>query len=544
MPRLPQIVQDQPLQRSELSIGSAMQPAEAAARVGQEATSIGLELAHRQVELQRSQRVMEKTAQGAEAAAKLYDQILNDPSVPDNQLAQRVQDGFKILHDNIGKDIKDRQVRQNYDENFQALTTQHIVHAIGVQRDRITSSAVEALSSSNDKISNLAVDATGQQQDALIAQLHGNIASAVANKLLTPEQGAAELDKRITEIQHAKDLVLIRQDPDAAIKIIGAQDFKDPVLKSELLNHAAAMSRSYDIQAREDARYADERAQKLRNDAIENDSTKLRMDALDGKLTHQALTETIQKYDQPGQKPFPATEAEHLFDLINKPLQQTPSDPNVLKSTELAVTSVIPAISKLDLANLYRKGSLNLGDYTRLDEKLTTNLHYFADQSKSDVRDRQAQAEMVLRSDFGGNPPVLGMALKDMAEGSIAQGGTSDPLKLLPLLQQKYKPLMERLGGLSLAEAEGQFNSARGTYFNTLEAQKKWASGIRGTIADTLETNPTAELVKQRRDDLLNKAMTANKILRPAAPGIIDGTSWVQPDGNLVIVVGGKVIPE
>ncbi|HYT24735.1 MAG TPA: hypothetical protein VEW05_31415, partial [Candidatus Polarisedimenticolia bacterium] len=99
MPRLPQIVQNQPLQGSGLSIGSAMAPAEAAARLGQEATNIGLELVHRQVELQRSQRVMEKTAQGAEAAAKLYDQILNDPSVPNDQIASRVQAGFKILHD-------------------------------------------------------------------------------------------------------------------------------------------------------------------------------------------------------------------------------------------------------------------------------------------------------------------------------------------------------------------------------------------------------------------------------------------------------------
>jgi len=190
-----------------------MAPGEAAARVGEEATNIGLELAHRQVQLQRSQRVMEKTAQGAEAASKLYDQILNDPTVPDNELAQRVQDGFKILHDNIGKDIKDSQVRQQYDENFQALTTQHIVHAIGVQRDRINSSAKATLDSSNDTLSNLAVDQTGPQLDAVIGQLHGNIAGAVANKLFTPEQGKKELDARLAEIQDAKGLKLIRTTP-------------------------------------------------------------------------------------------------------------------------------------------------------------------------------------------------------------------------------------------------------------------------------------------------------------------------------------------
>lgn len=521
-----------------------MAPAEAAARLGQDATNIGLELAHRQVQLQRSQRVMEKTAQGAEAASKLYDQILNDPSVPNDQIASRVEAGFKILHDNIGKDIKDAQVRQNYDENFQALTTQHIVHAIGVQRDRINSSAKAALDTSNDTLSNLAVDHTGPQLDADIAQLHGNIAGAVANKLLTPEQGKNELDKRLADIQDAKGLKLIRTNPQSAIDFYKSDTELDPVHREIRLNQAIEQLDAQTRQARADQRFAEEQAQKLRNDSIENDSTQARLSALDGKLTHQALTELVQKYNQPGQKPFPATEAEHLFDLINKPLQENPSDPNVRKSTELAVTSVVPQITKRELANLYRKGSLNLTDYTNLDNKLTTNLHYLADEAKSDVRQRQSQAEAVLRANFGGDPAVMALALKDMAEGSMAQGGTQDPLKLLPLIQEHYKPLMQALGGASKAAALGQFNSSRNAYANAVEAQTKWSSGIRGTIADIFETNPNDVLVEQRKEDLLNKAKAAGKVLRPAAKGITDGTAWIQPDGVHVMAVGGEVIAQ
>ncbi len=544
MPRLPQVVQNQPLQGSGLSIGSAMAPAEAAARLGQEATNIGLELAHRQVELQRSQRVMEKTAQGAEAAAKLYDQILNDPSVPNDQIASRVQAGFKILHDNIGKDIKDPQVRQNYDENFQALTTQHVVHAIGVQRDRINSSAKAALDESNDTLSNLAVDQTGPQLDAVIGQLHGNIAGAVANKLLTPEQGKNELDKRLADIQDAKGLKLIRTNPQSAIDFYKSDEQLDPVHREIRLNQAIEQLDAQTRQARADQRFAEEQAQKLRNDAIENDSAQARLSALDGKLTHQALTELVQKYNQPGQKPFPAAETEHLFDLINKPLQQMPSDPNVLKSTELAVTSVIPRISKADLANLYRKGALNLDDYTALDNKLTTNLHYLADQSRSDMRMRQSQAEIVLHDFYVGHPEIHALAMKDMSEGSAAQGGTMDPWKLVPIIKERYKDAVESYGGVTTAKAINEFSAARGTYFNTLAAQRKWASGVRGTIADTLETNPSNELIQQRRDDLLNKAKVAKKILGPADPDIKDETAWIDNNGVHVIAVGGQVIGE
>lgn len=544
MPRLPQIVQDQPLQGSGLSIGSAMAPGDAAARLGQDAANIGTEMTQRIIDVQRSEQVMQKTSQGAEAAAKLYDQITNDPSIPNDQIAQHVQDGFKVLHDNIGSDIKDRKVREMYDQNFTALTEQHVVHAIGLQRDRIISSANASRADANDKLTNLAIDQTGPQLDAIIGQLHGNVASAVANRQITAEQGQKELDSALKTIDTGKTLQLIRNDPAQAFSDL--QDQKkytelDPVERQRLTNYAQYQVLAKAQQTLTDLREARIEQDKLRKSDISSDDTQLTLKATEGKLTHQDLAAIIQKYNQPGMEPFPSSRVEVLTDMINKP-PQNPSDPKVLQNTELAVTAVHPTVTQSALADLYHQGTINLPDYIRLNDKLTANLHYLDDHKLSAMRERQSQAEMVIRAYFGGDPQIMGHALKDMSEGSAAQGGQTDPAKLLQPIIDRYKPQMDVLGGASRAAVIGRFNSAMTAYTTSVEAQKKWSSGVRGAIADTFETNPYDDFVLQRKEDLLNKAKAAGRILRPTTEK--DGRTWIQPDGVRVMSLGGNVIPQ
>ena len=458
MPRLPQIVQDQPLRAPGLSISSAMQPGLAAARVGEDAASIGNDLVQRQIELQRSQQVMDKTAQAAEATTNLYDQITNDPSIPDNQIAQKVQDGFKILHDNIGRDIKDARVRQAYDENFNSLTVGHVVNAIHEQRSRINNTAITTLNGANDTLASQAVDATGPPQDALIAQIHGNVASAVANKLITPEQGRKELDARLGEIQTAKTIKAIRENPHQALADLQGNAYQDldPVRRQDFIDQAKNQAQAQDNEVIRLARQSAEDADKAATRKAELVTAQLVDLARDGKLSLPVLQQHL-KDDN-----LNATQYDLVRNFIEKE-PTTPSNRNTLDDMTMKVRSAYPPASlKGQLGQLFQDHranpavGLNREDYMALDNELTTNLHHGQDESRSDVRYRHGQAERQIDDAFGVSgidamisrfgPDVQqarSLAQKYLFDHSAATGGHEEPLTLVPRILKTYLPLAQ-----------------------------------------------------------------------------------------------------
>lgn len=542
MPRLPQIVQDQPLQGSGLSIGSSMAPGDAAARLGQDVANIGTEITQRIIDVQRSEQVMTKTAQGAEAAAKLYDQIANDPSIPNDQIAQHVQDGFKILHDNIGADIKDRKVRELYDQNFTSLTEQHVVHAIGLQRDRIISSANASRIDANDKLTNLAIDQTGPQLDAVIGQLHGNVASAVANRQITAEQGQKELDDALKQIDTGKTLQLIRNDPSQAFSDL--QDPKkytelDPVERQRLTTYAWNQVQANANQSLANMRAVQVEQQRIRHENIGQVDSQLTLLASKGQLTHQKVAEAVEQFNQPGFEPFPAARIEVLSNMINKPFE-APSDPVIRKFAEGAVTATVPTVTNEQLHNWYHTGQLDTQDYNRLVDKLTTAQHYQADQTKEAMRSREVIAEDWIRNRYGGAPLVYEQALRDLADSSAARAGSKDPLSLIDGLQKKYDPMLLEPGGPSVAKVRNEFLSSQKALETAQQNYRGW-NNVHYLKSPLGFENQYAAEVATRKEDLIIKARAAGMYLGKAGGGKPDG-DYLDPVAGPISVVNGQVI--
>jgi hypothetical protein len=543
MPRLPQIVQDQPLQGSGLSIGSAMAPGDAAARVGQDAANIGTEMTQRIIDVQRANQVMTKTAQGVEGAAKLYDQLSNDPSIPDDQLAQHVQDGLKILHDNLGADIKDRKVRELYDENFNSLTEHHVVNAIAEQRNRITSTALVGVDESNDTLAKRAVQTDDPiEHDRLIAQIHANTAGAVASKLLTAEQGHAKLDTSLRQVYIGSAERLIREQPDQAFS-----DLQDPEKFTELSpieRQVLTNDAWHQVQANANQSLANMRAvqveqQRIRHENIGQVDSQLTLLASKGELTHQKVAEAVQQFNQPGFEPFPAERIEVLSNMINKPFE-APSDPVIRKFAEGAVTATIPTVTNEQLHNWYHTGQLDTQDYNRLVDKLTTAQHYQADQTKEAMRSREVIAEDWIRNRYGGAPLVYEQALRDLADSSAARAGSKDPLSLIDGLQKKYDPMLLEPGGPSVAKVRNEFLSSQ----KALEtAQQNYAGWNKvHYLQNTLGlTNQYQGEVATRKEDLLIKARAAGMYLGKAGAGKPDG-DYLDPVAGPISVVNGQVI--
>lgn len=547
MPRLPQTVQNQPLSASGLSISSSMQPGEAAASLGRDVANIGTEMTQRIINIQRANQVMTKSAQGAEAAAKLYDQIKNDPSVPDAELAQRVQEGFKILHDNIGADIKDRQVREIFDNNFQGLTTAHVVDAVSEGRRRIISAANAGRAESNDTNVNLAVTYPGGPiHDKAIADLMANTDSAVANKMITAEEGQKEKSLNLDKIEVGGVLRQIREDPSTAFA-----DLQDPqkytnldaVMRQRLTTDAWNMVQANAQQALTNMRANEAEAAKIRHEGISSDVTNMRLLASEGKLTHQGLADAVQKWrpTKPGEESFPGPEVSVLTDLINKPFE-SPSDQATRDWAELAVTASRPTATVDQLQNLRSRGFLNTQDYLRYEGMLTTNLHYLEDQAKEAMRSREVIAEDIIRNRYGGAPLVFEQALKDLADSSAARAGTKDPLSLLEPLQKKYDPMLLEVGGPTVAKVRQEFVSAQNALENAQKSLGNWKS-VHYNRAFFGGTNQAIEDdIRIKKETLVDRAKKAKRLIGPADPGTKEDATWPRPDGSTAVVVNGQVI--
>jgi len=458
MPRLPQIVADRVPQGGELSIGSAMAPGEALAGFGRDVTDIGSAMAQKQIELQRTRQLMEVTSTGALAANTVYESTIADPSVPNEKLSDTVQKGLQTVHDTIAQGIKDPIVRLRFDENFNGLTQQHVVRASSLQREREISASVAQLNGSNDTLAKQAVDATGQGQDALVAQIHANVAGAVAHKLITPEQGQKELGARLQEIQTAKTIKAIRENPHQALTDLQGDAYSDldPVRRQDFIDQATNQALAQDHEAARLARQSAEDADKAATRKAELVTAQDVDLARDGKLPLTVLQQHLKDFN------LSATQ----YDLIRNYIEKEPTSPSnrdTLDDMAMKVRSAYPSQSlKGQLGQLFQDHranpsvGLNREDYMALDNELTTNLHHGQDESRSDVRYRHGQAERQIDDAFGVSgidamisrfgPDVQqarSLAQKYLFDHSAATGGHEEPLTLVPRILKTYLPLAQ-----------------------------------------------------------------------------------------------------
>ena len=444
MPRLPQIVADRVPQGGELSIGAAQLPGDALAGFGRDVADIGTQMAQKQIELQRTRQLMEATSTGALAANTVYESTIADPNVPNEKLSDTVQKGLQTVHDTIAKGIKDPVVRQKFDESFSGLTIQHVVRATSLQREREISASVASLKTSNETLASLAVDHTGQQLDSDLAQLEGNLSGAVAHGMITAEQAQAESHRLRTEIYTARFVKEIRENPFQAYKDLAGDTNLGPLTRQDLLDRASteleAQQRQSLAQQDRDEREREKAFGKVRDSAVAEMVSRAR----NGQLTLPDLETQRRNLD------LDATQ----YDLIRNYIEKGPdhpSDPQKLLDYTIAVNSSSAGAGlQTRLARDYTSGGLARDDYWQLQTRLAENLKH-SEETDGKIKARQAQAEQMLRADFGVTSPLdqitgasknaYAMALEELTRRSAAFSGNEDPLAIEPQIRSKYAPI-------------------------------------------------------------------------------------------------------
>ena len=444
MPRLQPIVADRVPQGGELSIGSAMAPGEALAGFGRDVTDIGSAMAQKQIELQRTRQLMETTSTAALAANTLYESTIADPSVPNEKLSDTVQKGLQTVHDQIAKGIKDPIVRQRFDENFSGLTEQHVVRAGSLQREREISASVAQLNTSNETLASLAVDHTGQQFGSDLAQIQGNLSGAVAHGMMTSEQAQAEGRRLIQGISSARFVKQIRINPFQAYKELEADTTLGPLTRQDLLNRASTELEAQQRQSLAQQERADREAEKAHKQVVDGVVSEMVSRARNGQLTLPDLE------NQRRNLGLDATQYDLIRNYIEKGPEH-PSDPQKLLDYTIAVNSSSAGAGlQTRLARDYTSGNLQRDDYWQLTTRLAENLKK-SEETDGKIKGRQAQAEQMLRADFGVTSPLdqitgasksaYSMALEELTKRSAAFGGSEDPLAIEPQIRSKYAPI-------------------------------------------------------------------------------------------------------
>lgn len=446
MPRIPQVISDVSPRTAPRSLGVAEAPGQAIARLGQDVAGVGSEIFTQEQQLWQGRQVMEKTAEAAIQSKALYDQILNDPNIKDPDLAKTMQEGFKILHDRIGKDIKDPAVRFQYDQHFTALTTQFAVNAVDQQRKRLIDHGRASSDYALDVLSKEAPTATGQRLDAITSIAEGIFAHDVAMKLRNEQEATAGMIAFREQAYNAKYINQIRVNPAQAEEDLTNDTFLNPITKENLINnaHNAVLSQAAETlrQKLAEQAAAEKQFKEDRAGAVTNYISRAGRDDLSlNELEQQRIIWQLSRED---------------YSAIRDTIFKGPDLPSIPKTdfdVDIAVHSTPPTITQQTLNAMRSSHQLDQPSFDRYSDKLKANRDAANDMSKSDLRARHTQAEQIIKSDFGLNGLLadignlndvkqpLAKALEELTARSSAYGGSEDPLKILPSIRKSYLPL-------------------------------------------------------------------------------------------------------
>jgi len=493
----------------------AQLPGDALANVGQDVATVGQGIFNEQQNLWRAREAMDKTAQSALESEKLYNQITTDPNIKDEDLVKNVQDGFKILHDRIGQDIKDPVTKLIYDKNFTALTVQRSIDAMTLQRSRTIDNGRASLLNSLDVMSRLVPDATGQRLDAILAQAQGNIAFAATSGLIKKEDAQQMMQQFRENAYTAKYDKQIRENPAQAFSDLQSDTNLDPIKKELLIDKAEQTIQTQAAQYLADRKAADEEAAKQRKFHMDADVTNATDAALKGQLTYQNLEDIKTKYATGGE-PLSRENYEHLFDLINKPLQQPPSDPQTLSDMKILVNSADPPPLRTIL-DLHQNGQLNLDDRADLAVELERN-------KKSQAIQNRTQLEKVLADEFGADKSIHAAALKDMLSGAS-----------LKQIEETYQPVYK---------VSSEFKGAQNSYETALNKWENWNSQHYFRSFFSTAQNPNNDELDQRKQQFIDAAKKAHKLIGNAPNGLSEGSIHLDAQGNSAIVVKGQYVAQ
>jgi hypothetical protein len=195
---------------------------------------------------------------------------------------------------------------------------------------------------------------------------------------------------------------------------------------------------------------------------------------------------------------------------------------------DVGVRSILPTVTKDQLAATYRSGAINREDYDKLDQKLSEVQNHAKDEAKSDVRFRHSQAEGLVKEGLRFQNPLevinqasqqtMASALDDFLSQSAATGGKVDPFTAARATVDKYLPTVA-------AAAESRLQVQRATSGMKWRTQDELSTDYYNKSKDDAyyaatrrfkEWQATEEEIQRMRGTL--KAVSPKRAAIPAAP--------------------------
>lgn len=447
MPQLPIIVSTQSPRSAPKpfgSIGVAAQPGEAAARLGEAAANVGLDILHQQNEIRNGRKLLEALTGAQREAEDLY---ANQLAQPDHEgLAAGVTAGFSKISEKYGKALKDPQTKLQFDRSFTGLTLQREVDAAHEERAREISRASAMVNEELDALSNMAVGASGQQLDSILAMTQGVLAWAAKTGIRTSEQAQKQLSAWDDEVYSAKYIEEIRTRPHQAFVDISADSHLAADKKQYFLNNAQNAIESADAEAMR---------QRLQQEKDREELFKKQQTAAEADYSARAQSGELSLTElEQGQKLWEWDRAS--YDILRDHViagPQSPNDANTLTNDTLAAHD--NTISEGQLAAHYRSGLLNRDAFQELVSKLRTTQEHAKSNAGSGLEAQNTQAKQLLRGslgfasefDFGTEETkrILSLAMEDYTKLSSYYGGSVAPFEAVKQVQARYLPLRTEL---------------------------------------------------------------------------------------------------
>jgi len=502
MPRLPQVTNDVSPQTPNRSLGVAAQPGEALASFGQDVAAVGSDIVQKQIHLQQ---LNDYTTGSTQAALAIDEAVRAERENPDFRTQpERINKAVQIITQNTLKNTLYPQVREKLQQDLEQQRVQAITNArtdsFNKERDYGRAMFLTSLDQSRNRLNTL----NGMERDFELANVVGR-SDATLHAGLFGQQEMGSIMKNfssgIAEDQARIDGI---NDPaGTAAKLIGGHEFDaiDPTNRLQLAQQIMM----------EDEKRQNERIKQIK-EMQEGDVTVATASALKGQLTFQQLEDLKDKYARIG-VPLSRENYEHVFDLINRPLQQQPSDPQTISDMKILVHSMNPPPLST-LLDLHQQGKLNLDDRAALAVSLEQN-------RKSQFIQNRAQMEKVIADEFGGDKEIHAAALKDLISGAT-----------LKQIEDTYQPVYK---------LSSDFKGAQAAYETALNKQANWKSNH---FFSFIKTDPNQDEVTQRTEQFISAAKKAKKLMGPAPPGTPEGKIFRDPQGNSYIAVSGQYIAQ
>lgn len=545
MPQLQRIQQDQTINNAgQMSIGGAMAPGDAAARVGTEVENIGSELVEKQINLQQ---VNDFNQHSNDAKLRIDQAIRDQMQDPDFRTQpQRVDKAIQDISSDILSNVQSPEVRSALQTEIGNMHESSIIQA----RDYAHTQEIsygrsvfeQGLETSRNRMAQFDDSPLGQiSKDQEQTMLTRSATAAVVGGLYTPDQMQKMLSEHAAGVAGDKAEIEGLIDPTGTIQDLLGSGKNSAAYDDLNPQQRFAKAGQIIVKQRELAEQNLKAYNLAETGAI--GQAQLSIEKGDGSFGFEQLQDL--------KKQFPNMSRENIESLFNGILKgpQRPND----RPTEFSLTSAVamahPTVTSKDITSAYNAGKINYDTALDLNVKLLKNNASQDTQEKSELRLRQSAAEQIWTQISGGDPEIHANGMKYLTTSGLFVPGGPDPLTLIPDMEKAYGPALARLGGMSEKGAISKFQSAYKAYNDAVSANQKLHGGIMGTLKyDTgVFTDYQASTeVKTRQASLLEAARASGRDVGAAPPGAVPGKWFTDKHSGKQVqnIAGRLILPE